>query len=65
VGLILDPVSEASLTAAQDDAPTAPEPRSPTTTQPTPTRDLPCPGGAIPLDGLLALAGAAGLRRTG
>jgi hypothetical protein len=70
IDLVLDPVSEASFTAAQDDAPTTPEPRSPTTTQPTPaqptpTRDLPRTGGAFPVLGLLALAGAAGLRRTG
>jgi hypothetical protein len=73
IDLVLDPLSEATFTAAQDGDPTDPgadpgtdpEPRSPATTQPTPTRDLPRTGGAFPLLGLLALAGAVGLRRTG
>jgi hypothetical protein len=69
IDLVIDPLSEASFTAAQDGDPigpgTDPEPRGPATTQPAPTRDLPRTGGAFPLLGLLALAGAVGLRRTG
>jgi hypothetical protein len=69
IDLVLDPISDASFTAAQEGGPTdpgtEPEPRSPAATQPTPTRDLPRTGGAFPLLGLLALAGAVGLRRTG
>jgi hypothetical protein len=74
VDLVLDPTSEASFTAAQQDGPTpTPEEPEPTGTTPTPTQgapdpatpDLPRTGGAFGLLGLLALAGAAGLRRTG
>jgi hypothetical protein len=48
--------------------PADPEPSGPTTTTPAPdptTPELPRTGGAFSLLGLLALAGAAGLRRTG